>query len=301
MTSNEKVCPLCQKEFGNEDIVSIGIKGAEGINKASIKRKDNIVINVGTTLHKSCRFNYIHKRGIEKHKKGMINSHKLHTKRSARILSGPFNSKVDCLYCGKEVITKRISPDYADSSYVTTKTFAGKMLENCKARGDEWASSVQGRIEYFSGELVAVKCVYHHSCDVNFRTGRNIPVQYRFGPDHKRSKAGRPKNNDQEQAFLKTCYYFECNDEEQLTLTDLVNKMAENLEDAQSVPYGKQYLKLKLLEYYGDSLFIAEDEGLRDIVTFRHTTSRILRDYVNVMNKYDEEAHKKSIIETAAN
>jgi hypothetical protein len=300
MSANEKVCPLCRKEFGNEDIVSIGHKGAEGINKASIERSDSIVVSVGTLVHKSCRLNYINKKDIEKHKKGIIDCHKLPVKRSARILSGPFNSNRDCLYCEKEIITRKTSPDYADYSYVTTQTFAGKMLAHCKARGDEWSSSVQGRIEYFFGELVAANCIYHHSCDVNFRTGRNIPVQYRSGTDHKRSKAGRPTNSDQEQAFLKTCYYFECNDEEQLTLTDLVNKMAENLEEVQSVPYGKQYLKSKLLEYYGDSLFIAEDDGLHDIVTFRHTSSRILRDYVNEMNKYDEEAHKKSIIETAA-
>src|SRR5688572_375497 len=40
--------------------------------------------------------------------------------------------------------------------------------------------------------------------------------------------------------------------------------------------------------------------SLHDIVTFRHKTSRILRDYFNVPNKDDEEAHKKAIIETAA-
>ena len=68
MSGNEKVCPLCQKEFGNKDLVSIGV---EGINEASIERSDIIVVSVGTTLHKLCRFNYIYK-GIEKHKKGII-------------------------------------------------------------------------------------------------------------------------------------------------------------------------------------------------------------------------------------
>ena len=45
---------------------------------------------------------------------------------------------------------------------------------------------------------------------------------------------------------------------------------------------------------------MAEGEGLHDIVTFREKTSRILRDYFNMPNKDDEEAHKRAIIETAA-
>lgn len=76
--------------------------------------------------------------------------------------------------------------------------------------------------------------------------------------------------------------------------------MRENLQDIHSVPYGNKYLRSKLFEHYEDSLFVAEGEGLPDIVTFRHKTGRILRDYFNMPNKEDEEAHKKVIIETAA-
>ena len=35
-------------------------------------------------------------------------------------------------------------------------------------------------------------------------------------------------------------------------------------------------------------------------MTFREKTSKILRDYYNIPNKDDEEAHKRAIIETAA-
>ena len=72
-------------------------------------------------------------------------------------------------------------------------------------------------------------------------------MQYRADPGGKRKKAGRPKHTDQERTFQKMCHYFVENDE-QLTVTDLAEKMQEYFEDADSVPYGKQYLKSKLLE-----------------------------------------------------
>jgi len=104
---------------------------------------------------------------------------------------------------------------------------------------------------------------------------------------------------DQDQAFLRTCAFFEDNDEEQLTVTDLAKKITEYLVEGDSAVYGNQYLKYKLEEHYGDSIFIAEGEGLHDIVTFREKTRSILRDYFSMQGN-DEEAQKRVIIETAA-
>ena len=74
--------------------------------------------------------------------------------------------------------------------------------------------------------------VYHHSCDVNFRTRHDVPMQHSTEPSaSKRTKVGRPKNVYQQEAFLRMCAYFEDNDEEQLSRTDLANKMKEYLQD----------------------------------------------------------------------
>ena len=113
-------------------------------------------------------------------------------------------------------------------------------------------------------------------------------------------KVGRPKDTDQEQAFLRMCTYYEENDEEQLSVTDLACKMKEYLQDTDSAPYGNQYLKSRLLEHYVDSVLVAEVAGFHDIVTFRRKTSQILHDYFNKPNEDDEEAHKSAIIEAAA-
>ena len=47
-------------------------------------------------------------------------------------------------------------------------------------------------------------------------------------------------------------------------------------------------------------LFVAEGDGLQDIVTFRERTGRILRRYFHLPKDDDEEAQNRAIIETAA-
>ena len=162
-------------------------------------------------------------------------------------------------------------------------------------------STVKGRIEYFCGDLHAADCIYHHSCSTNLRIDRDVPQQYCSCPPRKRRKSGRPRNQDQEQAFLEMCFYLGANDEEQLTISDLCKKMKEFLTD-ELTPDGNQYLKQKVMEQYGDSTYIAEGEGvLGDIVTMREKTSQILRSYFKTHGKEeDEEAQKRAIIKTAA-
>ena len=72
------------------------------------------------------------------------------------------------------------------------------------------------------------------------------------------------------------------------------------MQEDESVAYGNQYLKSKLLEHYGKSIFIAEGEGLSHIVTFREKTSEIISNYFNTPNGDDEETEKRAIIEAAA-
>ena len=74
--------------------------------------------------------------------------------------------------------------------------------------------------------------MYHHSRDVHVRTKRDVPMQHSTEPSaNKRTQFGRPKNVYQQEAFLMMCAYFEDNDDDQLSLTDLANKMKEYLQD----------------------------------------------------------------------
>ena len=204
-------CPLCQGEVGSGDIVSIGEKGADSINKAC----DDIHLKAGTGVHKSSRLSYTNKKLIDKHNRTKCIATPSR-KRSVRISREPYDSTKDCLFCGNKVETSKVSFDYDHYSCVKTFTFVDQILTRCKTRSDAWSSSVQGRIEYFGRDLHAADCMYHHSCDVNFRTMRDVPMQHSTEPSaSKRTKVGRPKNVYQQEAFLKMCAYFEDNDEEQ--------------------------------------------------------------------------------------
>ena len=63
--------------------------------------------------------------------------------------------------------------------------------------------------------------------------------------------------------------------------------------------YHERYLKESLLKYYGDAIFISNQERRKDVVCFRSSTASILRDYQN-MKTEDIEENKRAIIKTAA-
>ena len=77
---------------------------------------------------------------------------------------------------------------------------------------------------------------------------RNIPRQLTSVESTKWRKSGRPKDGYQDEAFKRVCVFLEENDEEQLTISDLVAKMGEYLWGSKSMAYGNQYLKEKLME-----------------------------------------------------
>ena len=149
-------------------------------------------------------------------------------------------------------------------------------------------------------DLHAADCVRHQSCSVNFRTGRNIPHQYQCDEEYKRAEVSRPENELQRSAFLKTCDFLENNDEEQVTISDLVSIMIECLAGTDCTAYSRQYVKVKLIERYDDSLIISEKDGEQDVVTTRESVTRILRSYYKNIEDVDETRHKFRIIEAAA-
>ena len=173
--------------------------------------------------------------------------------------------------------------DERDSfSRVSTDNFVDSVLAVCTTRTDQWALSVRSRVEYFAHDLYAPECVHHHTCDSNFRVERNIPQMFASEPSAKRKKAGRPKNEDQEQAFILVCDHLE-----------------GYLDNEESIAFDNYYLKRKLKEHYKNSISSAEKEGQSEIVTMKEKTQQILRSYFNQSKAVDAESQRE-IIETAA-
>ena len=76
-------------------------------------------------------------------------------KRSARVSTGPFDSKSDCFSCGNKVCKDIVRYGYSDYFFIKTFGFVNTILEHCEKRNDEWALSVKARVEYCGKDLHA--------------------------------------------------------------------------------------------------------------------------------------------------
>ncbi len=99
------------------------------------------------------------------------------------------------------------------------------VLTMCQERNDSWAHSVLARISS-AHDLHAADAIYHKACDINFRTMRQIPTGFRKEKlCTKKVKLGRPEELDRAEAFLEVAKFLEENDDEQITINDLISKM----------------------------------------------------------------------------
>ena len=88
-------------------------------------------------------------------------------------------------------------------------------------------------------------------------------------PAAKRRKVSCPQSEEKNHAFVKVVKFLEDNGDEQITVSDLVEKMEEHLNDTESEAYGRSHMKTKLLEYFGDKINITGINGKPNVVTFK--------------------------------
>ena len=171
----------------------------------------------------------------------------------------------------------------------------------CKKRNDEWSNVVLGRLEY-AQDLHAADSVYHQTCSVNFRTGKGIPKQFSsdYEKDAKKAKQGRPVDAVKNSAFAKVVQYLEANDEEQTTVSDLVQIMSEALDGTNEEPYSTVYMKTKLQEHFRDKIVITSIYGKSNVLTFRQTAASVIDEFYCNPRPKDTEEERYRIIETAA-
>ena len=78
------------------------------------------------------------------------------------------------------------------------------------------------------------------------------------------------------QAFVRVEKFHEDNDDDKITVGDLVERMEEYLNDTESEAYGRSHMKTKLLEYFRDKINITDINGKPNVVTFKITAKAIL-------------------------
>jgi hypothetical protein len=173
--------------------------------------------------------------------------------------------------------------------------FQNKILQTCIERNDSWGNEVKGRIQSVN-DLHAADAVYHQSCSINFQTMKQIPVLSSFEePCRKRHSLGRPMKDVCKIAFEETMKYFEGNDDEQMTVDELVRKMSEHCDD----PYSAKHVRQKLNERYGQNIIVTSINGKRDVVTFRYTARYILHKFFRE-SRSGEAEDKAAIVKAAA-
>ena len=87
---------------------------------------------------------------------------------------------------------------------VTTIETKDTILKICSERNDEWSEAIRARFMNVH-DLPAADAVYHQTCNVNFRTNRQLPQLYETDElfAAKKGKVGRPQNEEKKQAFVK--------------------------------------------------------------------------------------------------
>ncbi len=139
---------------------------------------------------------------------------------------GGFNFEEHCLFCEQSAKLKG-NKRGLDVFPVRTFDFQNKIRDICRIRNDVWGNQVLARLEY-AQDLPAADAMYHQTCNVNFRTGKQIPICKQAETEQPvKSPRGRPGNQKQSAAFLNITQYLEENDDEQMTVGDLVSRMDE--------------------------------------------------------------------------
>ena len=120
------------------------------------------------------------------------------------------------------------------------REFDKKVIEVCDKRNDALAISVKGGIR-FTTDLHAADAVYHTACDLNFRTGKNLPKSYSENDNLASPGLRRLVVSDRENVFQQMIVYLRANDEEQITVNDLKEVM-----DSPQKAFTTKWIKHKL-------------------------------------------------------
>ena len=168
---------------------------------------------------------------------------------------------------------KRKTPNVFQVKTVETRD---TILAVCWERGNAWAGAVQARMLRVH-DLHAADAVYHRVCSSKFCTMKEIPAVHEHEVDlSKKAKIGRPQKKERIDAFLEVVRFFEENDDEQITINDLIQHMEINLAGSQHSAYSYPHMQQKLMEHFGDRIIQTEINGKPNVVTFRSKAKEFL-------------------------
>ena len=295
---------LCKLIITGKDVNTLSKKGADAINKVSVLKELDIHVSEGQQVHIKCRKDFTRDEYIYKKRKSIGEEEPCSSKRLSRS-ELKFDIKSDCIFCCTPDPYKGRKKEFVLVPSSTIKiTQSIKEICETMRKNDSWAIAVMGRMNSIN-DMRADDAVYHNQCSVNFRTGKQIPLRFskdvfQKGQQVKEKKLGRPKDDVRLIAFQKVVTFFEDNDDEQVTITDLTSHMGNLLEQSDVEPYDVRYMKQKLVEHFGDDLVISNVNGKADVATLRPKSSKILQEFYSKSKQGVSEDDKLKLILAAA-
>lgn len=100
-----------------------------------------------------------------------------------------------------------------------------------------------------------------------------------------------------ENAFPDVIHYIEKDSDDQMTVSNLVDKMKALCGDE---AYSAVYMNMTILEHFGDSVVIAELNGKHNSLTFKSTAHAILHTWYDRKGKNGSASESRSIVHTTA-
>ncbi len=276
------VCKICNQPLLDSDKTQkLGQVGANSINSANERRHSSIRTEKGDIVHTRCQQNWINRERVEAAAKAADSTDT--AQQRLRSSTPTFNFKEQCLFCGHvaQSCSKRRSTDIFT---VRTKDFIDSLMKLSDRRKDSWANEVKQRI-ISNPDLIAADAIYHKVCSGNFRTFRAIPQQYNSGPDQVKKKvklsSTRSKDDLRNECFNRVIEYFEENDDEQTTISDLVRKMSEFTKECECDmgEYSVIWMKKRIKDHFGERVLITTVDGKPDVITLLSKASTILSDF----------------------
>ena len=213
---NEAFCPICNKAITlNDDINILTETGVETIvHSCSLRNVQPVAAFVGGKVHSVCRCDFTNSKAIAKKRRSVETEQDESHRKSYRRGHTSIPRKTKCLYCNLDIEASSTSQK---SHSVEFDKFITEILNCCSKRKDYWSHHVKSTIEYYQRDLFAFDVDYHDQCDINFRTGKNIPLKFRdrVNPDllNPLLKRGRLEHASLKNAFLRTCEFMEGNEE----------------------------------------------------------------------------------------
>ena len=250
-----EICVFCNQPCEEAPSTTLTEKGCRGINRLVQQGKTVSAVYLGNRYTCNAGKNTVTQ---VKFPKPQMNLSRLVVLQQLKVTCSDqqrrcsLNLTLIAFFCGQQAINqaKRKSPKVIS---VRTIELKEKILAVCRQRGDSWGATVQARILPVH-DLHAVDAVYHHICSNNFQTNKQNPAVHQTETSCvKKLKLGRPEQ-ERTDAFLEVVSYIEENDDEQITISDLIRRMVDDLIESDYSEYGPQHMKMKLQELYGDRI-----------------------------------------------